>query len=102
MGVFVIAKDVFNTLSPGDQTVVRSVVTEVMAGIDSSSRDDNAEARRVMEGMGIQTVAVNRADVDSWRAVIEAQYPDLRRRRDIDVNLFDQMLALLDEYRATN
>jgi TRAP-type C4-dicarboxylate transport system substrate-binding protein len=101
MGVFVIANDVFFRLSPGDQAVVRTVITEVMAGIDSSSRDDNAEARRVMEGMGIQTVSVNRSDVESWRKVIEAQYPDLRRRRDIDVDLFDEMLALLDEYRAT-
>jgi TRAP-type C4-dicarboxylate transport system substrate-binding protein len=102
MGVFVIAKDVFDRLSASDQAVVRAVITEVMAGIDSSSRDDNAEARRVMEGMGIQTVSVNRADVESWREVIEAQYPDLRRRRDIDVNLFNEMLALLDEYRATH
>jgi hypothetical protein len=72
-----------------------------MSGIDSASRDDNAEARRIMSQMGIETVAVNRADVESWRQVIEAQYPDLRRRRDIDVALFDEMLALLDEYRAT-
>jgi TRAP-type C4-dicarboxylate transport system substrate-binding protein len=101
MGVFAIARDVFYSLSASDQAVVRAVITEVMTGIDNSSRDDNAEARRVMEEMGIQTVAVNRADVESWREVIEAQYPDLRRRRDIDVKLFDEMLALLDEYRST-
>jgi Mlc titration factor MtfA (ptsG expression regulator) len=55
-----------------------------------------------MEDMGIETVSVNRADVEAWRDVIEAQYPDIRRRRDIDVELFDEMLALLDEYRAMN
>jgi len=100
MGVFAIANDVFYRLSEPDQAVVRSVITEVMAGIDESSRNDNAEARRIMQNMGIETVAVNRADVESWREVIKAQFPELRRRRDIDVALFDEMLSLLDEYRS--
>jgi len=102
MGVFAIPRDVFYGLAEGDQAVVRSVIAEVMATIDSRSRDDNAEAERIMQNMGIQTVPVNRADVESWRRVIEEQYPELRRRRDIDVELFDAMLALLDEYRATH
>jgi TRAP-type C4-dicarboxylate transport system substrate-binding protein len=102
MGVFAIPRDVFYGLAEGDQAVVRSVITEVMATIDRTSRDDNAEAERIMQNMGIRTVPVNRADVESWRRVIEEQYPELRRRRDIDVELFDAMLALLDEYRATH
>lgn len=102
MGVFAIPNDVFYGLAENDQAVVRSVLTEVMATIDSKSRDDNAEARRIMESMGIETVPVNRADVESWRRIIEEQYPELRRRRDIDVDLFDAMLALLDEFRATH
>ena len=55
-----------------------------------------------MEDMGIQTVRVNQANVEEWRRIIEEQYPEIRRRRDIDVELFDAMLALLDEYRATH
>jgi len=102
MGVFAIPNDVFYGLAENDQAVVRSVLTEVMATIDSTSRDDNAEARRIMESMGIETVLVNRADVESWRRIIEEQYPELRRRRDIDVDLFDAMLALLDVFRATH
>lgn len=101
MGVFAIAEDVFDGLAEPDQGIVRTVIGEVMAGIDSASRDDNAEARRIMDEMGIETVTVNRTDVESWRQVIEAQFPDIRRRRDIDVELFDEMLALLEEYRAT-
>jgi len=100
MGVFAIAADVFYGLEDEDQDVVRSVLGEVMAGIDASSRSDNEEARQVMSRMGIETVPVNSADVEDWRDVIEAQYPELRRRRDIDVALFDEMLSLLDEYRA--
>lgn len=101
MGVLAIAGDVFERLEPGDQAVVRSVLGDVMAGIDASSRTDNAEAREVMARMGIEAVPVNAADVSGWRAEIEAQFPAIRRRRDIDVALFDEMLGLLDEFRAT-
>ena len=101
MGVFALADNVFRQLSAADQVVVRSVISEVMAGIDRSARSDNEEAQRVMANMGIATVPVNRADVDTWREIIEAQYPEIRRRRDIDVVLFDEMLSLLSEFRTT-
>jgi len=102
MGVFAITGDAFYDLAESDQRVVRSVITEVMARIDSASRNDNAEARAIMARMGIETVPADRADIENWRQIVEAQYPELRRRRDIDVGLFDEMLALLDEYRSTN
>lgn len=102
MGVFAVPNNVFYGLAESDQAVVRSVIGEVMATIDSTSRDDNAEARRIMENMGIRTVPVDPSDVEGWRRVIEEQYPEIRRRRDIDVELFDAMLALLDEYRASH
>jgi TRAP-type transport system periplasmic protein len=102
MGVFAMPTSVFYRLAESDQAAVRSVIADVMTSIDESSRSDNDEARRIMENMGIQTVRVNQANVDEWRRIIEEQYPEIRRRRDIDVELFDAMLALLDEYRATH
>ena len=100
MGVFAIAADVFHALDPADQAIVRSVIGEVMAGIDADSRADNDEARRVMANMGIATVPVNDADVEVWRRIIAEQFPAIRRRNDIDAALFDEMLALLEEFRA--
>jgi hypothetical protein len=32
--------------------------------------------------------------------MIEAQFPAIRQRRDIDVTLFDEMISLLSEYRS--
>ena len=101
MGVFAIAEEAFYTLEPRDQQVMRTVIGEVMAGIDNDSRADNEEARSVMSGMGIETVAVNDADVEVWRQIIAEQLPEIRNRRDIDAALFDEMMALLQEYRAT-
>lgn len=101
MGVFAVDASVFYGLAPGDQQVMRTVIGEVMAGIDRDSRADNEEARRVMTAMGIETVPVNDADVEVWRQIIEEQFPEIRQRRDIDTALFDEMLALLQEYRST-
>jgi len=101
MGVLAIAADVFYGLDEADQAVVRSVLGEVMVSIDQSSRADNEEARQIMASMGIETVPVASADVEVWRDTIAAQFPELRRRRDVDTAVFDEMLALLDEYRAT-
>ena len=101
MGIFAIAEEAFYKLEPRDQQIMRTVIGEVMAGIDNDSRADNEEARSVMSGMGIETVAVNDADVEVWRQIIAEQLPEIRNRRDIDVALFDEMMALLQEYRAT-
>jgi TRAP-type C4-dicarboxylate transport system substrate-binding protein len=101
MGIFAIASEVFYDLDPRDQQVLRSVIGEVMSGIDRDSRADNEEARRVMADVGIETVQVNAADVEVWRQIIAEQLPEIRQRRDIDAAVFDEMLALLGEYRAT-
>jgi hypothetical protein len=71
-----------------------------MAGIDAASRSDNAEARAIMERYGDAPVAVNGADVQGWRSVIEAELQALRGSGELDVALFDEMLALLREFRA--
>jgi TRAP-type C4-dicarboxylate transport system substrate-binding protein len=100
MGVFAVDARVFNRLTAADQTVVRDVMRGVMVDIDRSARDDDREAREVMTRNGVQPVAVNATDVMSWRQTIESLYPDIRRRPDIDGALFDEMLGLLEEYRA--
>jgi TRAP-type C4-dicarboxylate transport system substrate-binding protein len=101
MGVFAMPSSAFYDLDETDQVVVRRELEAVMRRIDANSRTDNDEARQEMTRLGIETVPVNGADVETWRDLIAAQYPEIRRRRDIDVELFDEMLALLEEFRAT-
>ncbi|MDX1561507.1 MAG: TRAP transporter substrate-binding protein DctP [Gammaproteobacteria bacterium] len=100
MGIFAIESRAFYALEPRDQQIVREVIGEVMQKIDRDSRADNEEARELMARYGVEPVAVDGADVEGWRAFIESQYPVLRQRGDIDVELFDEMLSLLDAFRA--
>lgn len=100
MGVFAIEARTFRGLSEGDQRIVSDVMGGVMEGLDRTSREDNLQARRVLEQSGVAPVAVNSGDIDDWRRTIEGIFPALRRRSDIDVSLLDEMLEVLAEYRS--
>ncbi len=100
LGIFAIDIRVFNRLSGADQEVVRAVMGAVMRRLDVKTRQDNRDARAVLEQAGLEFVPVDPEDIPGWRRTIEGLYPELRQRSDIDTNLLDELLALLEEYRA--
>jgi TRAP-type C4-dicarboxylate transport system substrate-binding protein len=100
MGVFAIEARVFASLSSEDQRVLREVMGGVMRDIDRESREDNRRAAEVMTGTGVAPLTVTNTDIESLRTTIEAIYPTLRGRADVDVVMFDELLAVLAEYRA--
>jgi TRAP-type C4-dicarboxylate transport system substrate-binding protein len=100
MGIFALDARVFGSLSGGDQQILREVMGEVMLDIDRASREDNRRAAEVMTSTGVTPTAVADTDIKSLRATIETIYPTLRGRADVDVVMFDEVLALLAEYRA--
>lgn len=101
MGVFALKADAFRRLSSEDQAIVREVITEAVTELDRAARADNARAREVLLSSGVQPVHVNAADVEVWRETIEGLYPQLRSRPDMDGELFDRLLELLRQYRAS-
>jgi TRAP-type transport system periplasmic protein len=102
MGVFAIEKGAFAGLSAEDQQIVREVMQRYINDLDREAREDNRKASDVLAKSGLQTVDVNAADVDGWRRTIEALFPKLRERSDIDAPVFDRLLAMLAEYRRTH
>jgi TRAP-type C4-dicarboxylate transport system substrate-binding protein len=100
MGVFALDARVFGSLSGEDQQVVREVMGGVMRDIDRASREDNRRAAEVMTSSGVAAISVTNTDVESLRSTIEAIYPTLRGRADVDVVMFDELLEVLAEYRA--
>lgn len=99
LGILAVDARVFGRLSAGDQAVVRDVMGATMAEIDSAARRDNREAEAVMARSGVEPVPVVAADVAGWRRTIEALFPEIRRRADIDTAMFDELVRLLGEYR---
>jgi TRAP-type C4-dicarboxylate transport system substrate-binding protein len=100
MGVVAIDKRAFDRIAPEDQAVVRDVMGRIVRSLDRASRQDNIEARAAMEAAGLTFVAVGAEDVEQWRSTVEAVYPQLRQRSDIDGAAFDQMMRLIAEFRA--
>jgi TRAP-type C4-dicarboxylate transport system substrate-binding protein len=100
MGVFALDARAFGALSSADQQVVREVMGGVMRDIDRASREDNRRAAEVMTSTGVEPVAVTDTDIEGLRTTIEAIYPTLRGRADVDVMMFDELLDVLAEYRA--
>lgn len=102
MGIFAIDRDVFSNLGPADQQVMREVLTRYMTSLDHEARDDNRNAAEVLAKSGLTTVHVNAADVEGWRRTIENLYPTLRERPDVDTAMFDNLLAVLADFRRTH
>jgi len=100
MGIFGLDARVFGQLSDDDQQTVRTVMEDVFRRLDEQARADNAQAREVMEELGIEFVPVNSAEVMDWRATISGIYPRLRDRDEIDGEFFDELLDTLREYRS--
>jgi len=99
MGIFALDARAFRQLSEGDQAIVRDVMTDVVQRLDRQARADNAQARKVMEDMGIEFVPVDPADVSEWRATIAGTMPQLIRRTEIDARLYEELQDILEEYR---
>jgi TRAP-type C4-dicarboxylate transport system substrate-binding protein len=102
MGVFAIEKSAFAGLGAEDQQIVREVMLRYINDLDREAREDNRKASDVLARSGLQTVDVNAADVDGWRRTIEALFPKVRERSDIDAPAFDRLLAMLADYRRTH
>jgi TRAP-type C4-dicarboxylate transport system substrate-binding protein len=102
MGIFAIEKNAFGQLSADDQKVIREVMGQVMGELDKTARTDNERARETLLRSGLKPVAVDAANVDNWRHAIEALFPRVRTRPDIDAPMFDELLGVLAEYRRTH
>jgi TRAP-type C4-dicarboxylate transport system substrate-binding protein len=100
MGIFALDARVFGSLSSEDQQILREVMGGVMRDIDRASREDNRRAAEVMTNTGVAPIAVTDTDIESLRSTIETIYPTLRGRADVDVMMFDELLAVIAEYRA--
>ena len=100
MGIFAIDARSFSKVSTGDQEIVRNVMTEVVTSLDAAARDDNEKALQAMFDTGIKAVPVDANNVEEWRALVEAIYPRLSGREDVDSAMLTRVLTYLAQYRT--
>ncbi|HEX6993525.1 MAG TPA: TRAP transporter substrate-binding protein DctP [Gammaproteobacteria bacterium] len=102
MGLVALDKRAWSRLSEAEREVVDEVITRTVAELDQAARDDNRRAREVLERSGVKIVHVDEQDVENLRGEIEAIFPRIRARADVDAALLDRLLGLLEEYRASH
>jgi TRAP-type C4-dicarboxylate transport system substrate-binding protein len=102
MGVVALDERAWARVSAADQAVVSEVIGKTVHELDRAARDDNAKAQQALEAAGVKIVEVDEDRLAELRGQIEAIYPKLAQRPDIDSALFKQELALLAQYRAAH
>jgi TRAP-type C4-dicarboxylate transport system substrate-binding protein len=98
VGVLVISNKAFAKISDSDQAVVRKVMTDVFARMDSSSRKDNEKAREALKNNGIEFVKPEAAEIQYWKQLADEVINE-RSANVIESPLYQEITRLLNEYR---
>ena len=101
LGAFAIDNRAFDRLSEADQAVVTEVMTDLYAGFDKSNRVANVKAEKTLLTNGLQVAEANDEIISYWRGVAQETNAKIWTEEAVDKNLLNDLVALLDEYRAT-
>ena len=99
-GALIIDKKPFSRLTPADQSVVREVMERIYRKFDVASITDNTEALQALRDSGLQLIEPDTADIHVWREKVAESNRALAKQGSVDLELMDEMLAHLADYRA--
>ncbi len=100
IGFLVIEEKAFNRLTPGDREIVSEVMERVYEEFDQANRQDDADASMELIAQGLVEIEPYQENVDEWRNAVMESNRALAEKGDVDLELFNRMLAYLEEYRA--
>lgn len=101
VGATVIRADVWDGLKPATREALAVAAAEAGRQMQIRTRQENEESIEAMKQRGLTVHAVP-ADVERvWREAAEAFYPKIRGTI-VPVELFDQVVRILEEYRAAS
>ncbi|MEZ5565796.1 MAG: TRAP transporter substrate-binding protein DctP [Gammaproteobacteria bacterium] len=98
-GVLVIDKAALTKVSPGDQSVLKDVLTDLHARLDRDNRTDNAKARQALKANGLKFIAPNTAEIPEWRAAVAAAMDDMAADGAFSASLLTEIRGYLKEFR---
>lgn len=94
-----IERKAFDRLSPDDQAVVRSVMEGTYRQFDANGIADNDNAMQALLENGLELVAPDTIEVQSWREIVGRSNVQQAREGVFDLSLLDELQSLLVEYR---
>ena len=97
VGILVIDKKVFDSLSVADQKTVSDDLGAAFVRLEKINRTDNSQARVALQKQGVEIFTPNAAETASWEAVGTAA----RKQLIADGAISPAMIAALDKALAT-
>ncbi len=99
LGFMAVQKKAFDKLSEEDQAIVREVMERTYQKFNAVNLVDNNAARDALLNAGIETVDFDVAEVERIRDALADSNRSLGEEGRFSLELYDQMLAYIDEYR---
>lgn len=96
VGILVVDKKVFDSLSPEDQKIVSDELGSAFGRLDKLNRDDNAQARDALQKQGITIFKPSADEIAQWESVGAAA----RKQLMADGEITPDMAAALDKSLA--
>jgi TRAP-type C4-dicarboxylate transport system substrate-binding protein len=100
MGFMAVSKKAFDKLSPGDQQVVREVMDNLYAEFDEKNLVDNREALQALLNAGIELVPPADGEKARIRDVLSKSNRSMAVQGDYSLELYEQMMQYVEEYRS--
>lgn len=100
VGACIIRKDTWEKVPAAQREVMLEAAAKAGKDIKTNGRQEADEAVAAMQKRGLKVTPVPAELEAEWRAAAEEAYPKIRGRI-VPADIFDEVLRLLKEYRAT-
>jgi TRAP-type transport system periplasmic protein len=99
VGGLVVRKDAWDRIPPATRKVLQQAAAQAGREIQSNARKEGEEAVAAMMKRGLQVHQLTPELEAKWQAGVEEVYPQIRGRL-VPEEIFDEVMRLVQEYRA--
>jgi TRAP-type C4-dicarboxylate transport system substrate-binding protein len=100
-GALVIDAKAFSRLSEPDGQLVRSSLEGLYKKFDEASISDNDNALSALVERGLILVEPDTSQLTQWQKLVDVANSELAQSGEVSQALYQQLLSILEEYRAT-
>jgi len=98
--LLIIDKKAFLKLQPGDQKIVREIMTQAFDKIGKQNRSDNLAAYQALKNQGIKYIKPSVASLKEWNNTAKAATENIRKESGMSVNAIDEFLMHINNFRT--
>lgn len=102
VGFMAVQEKAFNKVSAADQAVVREVMTRIYSKFDQVNLVDNKEALAALLNTGIKSIVPDQEEFVEIRNRLQQSNRDMAQQGEFSIELYDEMMSYVQEYRSEN